>query len=54
MSAKPVWKELLSEPNALGWIGLIVLVTAIGFGALFFHGGAPAPDRAWTVTHAAR
>jgi hypothetical protein len=33
---QPAWKEALKEPNAIGWIGLIVLVVVIGFGALYF------------------
>jgi hypothetical protein len=48
------WKKVLQEPNAIGWIGLIILVIAIGAGTLYFgggHGQAEAP--AW-VTHAVR
>jgi hypothetical protein len=54
MSDTPEWKRVLREPNAIGWIGLIILVIAIGFGTLYFGGGhdqakAPAP-----TTHATR
>ncbi len=33
------WKQVLREPNALGWIGLFVVVIAIGVGTLYFGGG---------------
>jgi hypothetical protein len=33
------WKEALQEPNAVGWIALIILVIVIGAGALYFGGG---------------
>ena len=29
------WKTLLEEPNALGWLLFLVLVIAIGAGALY-------------------
>jgi hypothetical protein len=54
MSNMPAWKKALQEPNAIGWIGLMILVIVIGFGTLYFGGGhdqarAPAP-----ATHATR
>jgi hypothetical protein len=54
MADMPAWKKALQEPNAIGWIGLIILVIVIGAGTLYFGGGhhqaeAPAP-----VSHAAR
>ena len=36
---QPGWKEALREPNAIGWIGLIIVVIAIGFGAVYFGNG---------------
>jgi len=40
------WKQALQEPNAIGWIGLIIVVIAIGFGAIYFGGnGAPRPGQ---------
>jgi hypothetical protein len=55
MSNTPEWKKVLREPNAIGWIGLFILVIAIGFAALYFGGSGhgPAKPRA-PVTHAAR
>lgn len=38
MSELPAWKRALQEPNALGWIGLFLLVIAIGTVTLW-HGG---------------
>ena len=32
------WKEVLKEPNAIGWIGLIIVVIAIGVGTVYFSG----------------
>lgn len=54
MANMPAWKRVLQEPNAIGWIGLIILVIIIGAGTVYFGGGhdrakAPAP-----VSHAAR
>ena len=54
MSDMPEWKKALHEPNAIGWIGLFIVVIAIGIGTLYFGGGhdpaqAPAP-----ANHAAR
>ena len=30
------WKRLLEEPNAVGWLVFLVLIIAIGAGALYF------------------
>ena len=30
------WKDALREPNAIGWISLIIVVIAIGVGAVYF------------------
>jgi hypothetical protein len=54
MTDMPAWKKVLQEPNAIGWIGLIILVIIIGAGTVYFGGGddrakAPAP-----VSHAPR
>lgn len=38
MSHLPEWKKALQEPNAIGWIGLFILVIIIGFGALYLGG----------------
>ena len=35
MSEPTGWRKTLQEPNAIGWIGLIVVVLAIGVGALY-------------------
>jgi hypothetical protein len=54
MSDMPAWKKALQEPNAIGWIGLFILVIAIGAGTLYFgsrHDLAKAPA---PVSHAAR
>jgi len=57
MADIPPWRRVLEEPNALGWIGFLVLVVAIGIGALYWGPGkgdentAPKPG---TVDHAAR
>ena len=37
MSDTPEWKKALREPNAIGWIGLFILVIAIGFGGAVFR-----------------
>ena len=45
MSEKPGWKKALSESNAIGWIGFLLLVIAIGAGTLYFgssSGSGPA------------
>lgn len=42
MNTSP-WKRLLQEPNALGWLVFLVLVFAIGAGALYF--GPPDTER---------
>ena len=54
MPDMPAWKKALQEPNAIGWIGLIILVIAVGVGTLYFgdrhdQAEAPAPE-----SHAAR
>jgi len=55
MSDTPEWKKVLREPNAIGWIGLFILVIAIGFAALYFGGGGHEQAKpAAAVTHAAR
>ncbi len=53
MADTPAWKKALQEPNAIGWIGLFILVIAIGIGTLYFGGSGPAEGPA-AVTHAAR
>ena len=52
MSDMPAWKKALQEPNAIGWIGLFILVIAIGIGTLYFGGNGPA-DAPTQVTRAA-
>ncbi len=42
MSDAPEWKKLMREPNALGWLAFLVLMVAIGVGAIFFDNG-PVP-----------
>ncbi len=55
MADTPEWKKALQEPNAIGWIGLIILVIAIGFGTLYFGGsGHERAKPPITVTHATR
>ena len=44
MSDTPAWKKALQEPNAAAWIGLFVLVVAIGVWAL--ASGGPEDDSA--------
>ena len=53
MASIPEWKKLLQEPNAMGWIGLIVLAVLIGLGTLYYGGR----DRAMNeppLSHAAK
>jgi hypothetical protein len=47
----PEWRKALQEPNAIGWIGFMLLVLAIGLGAVFFGGGSSS-DR--VATHSAQ
>ncbi len=54
MADMPAWKKALQEPNAIGWIGLFILVIAIGIGTLYFAGGNGPAEPAVTVTHAVR
>ena len=43
------WKEALREPNAIGWISLIIVVIAIGVGAVYFgNDDPPAPGHVTT------
>ena len=42
MTEKPEWKKALRESNAIGWIGFLVLVIAIGVGTIYFGSAAPA------------
>jgi hypothetical protein len=42
MTERPAWKSILREPNATGWLALMILVLAIGFGTLYF--GALEPN----------
>ena len=53
MADIPEWKKVLQEPNAMGWIGLMVLVVLIGFGTLYF-GGQDKPEADPPVSHAAK
>jgi len=39
MSHNPFWKKALEEPNAVGWIVLLILVVAIGAGLLYLDAG---------------
>jgi hypothetical protein len=55
MADTPEWKKVLQEPNAIGWIGLMILVIAIGIGTLYFGGnGHDQAKPPTTVTHATR
>jgi hypothetical protein len=54
MADLPEWKKALQEPNAIGWIGLIILVIAIGAGALYFGGGHDNANTPAAESHAAR
>jgi hypothetical protein len=40
MARLPDWKQFLAEPNAVGWIGLMLVVIAIGAGVLYFGSGS--------------
>jgi hypothetical protein len=45
----------MGESNAIGWVGLFVVVVAIGVGTLMFSKPRPHPARPpIMVTHAAR
>jgi hypothetical protein len=37
---EPGWKQALKEPNAIGWIGFLILMVLIGLGALYFDRGS--------------
>jgi hypothetical protein len=52
--SEPGWKSVLREPHALGWIGLIVLVILIGFGALYFGGNGSSDNAQPPANHAAK
>jgi hypothetical protein len=54
MRDMPAWKMVLPEPNAIGWIALIILVIVIGAGALYFGGGHDQADNPAPVSHVAR
>jgi hypothetical protein len=53
MASIPEWKKLLQEPNAMGWIGLIVVAVLIGLGTLYY-GGRDSAKVGPPVSHAAR
>jgi hypothetical protein len=36
MTESTAWKKALREPNAIGWIGFLLLVIAIAIGSLLF------------------
>jgi hypothetical protein len=54
MADMPAWKKVLQEPNAIGWIALIILVIVIGAGTLYFGGGHDQADNPAPVSHLAR
>jgi hypothetical protein len=41
MTERPAWKSVLREPNAAGWLTLMILVLAIGCGTLYFGAHEP-------------
>ena len=47
------WKDALKEPNAIGWISLIIVVVAIGFGAVYFGNDSPPTAGRQTMGQAA-
>jgi hypothetical protein len=51
MAEVPEWRKALQERNAIGWIGFMLLVLAIGFGSLFFGGSSPGDK---VATHSAQ
>jgi hypothetical protein len=51
MAEVPEWRKALQERNAVGWIGFMLLVLAIGFGSLFFGSGSPGDK---VATHSAQ
>ena len=54
MADLPEWKKALQEPNAIGWIGLFILVVAIGIGTLYFGGGNGPAEPTVAVTRTVR
>jgi hypothetical protein len=53
MADIPGWKRLLREPNAMGWIGLIVASALIALGTLYY-GGQDGAKTEPPISHAAR
>lgn len=53
MAGIPELKKVLQEPNAMGWIGLIVVAVLIGLGTLYY-GGRDGAKTEPPVSHAAR
>ena len=48
------WKEALREPNAIGWISLIIVVIAIGVGAVYFGNDSPPSSSQMTTGQATK
>jgi hypothetical protein len=53
MAGIPEWRKALQEPNAMGWVGLIVVAVLIGLGTLYYGGRDSAKDEP-PVSHAAK
>jgi hypothetical protein len=54
MAEMPAWKKALQEPNAIGWIALIILVVVIGAVTLYFDSGHDQAETPAPVSHTAR
>ena len=51
---QPAWKQTLKEPNAIGWISLILVVIAIGLGVIYFGNDNGPPSGEMTTGQAVR
>jgi hypothetical protein len=51
MPENSTWRELLQEPNAIGWIAFLILVISIGVGSLIFDRGSSPNSRMERTAH---
>lgn len=51
MARTPRWKDVFREANAVGWIGLLLLVLAIG-AVVIYIGPGRGPERPAAFTQA--
>jgi hypothetical protein len=51
MSENSTWRDLLQEPNAIGWIAFLILVISIGAGTLIFDRASSPKSRVERTAH---